>query len=346
VVDFLVYFAVFFYGVRTAKDSGAVLRGFLFCVTLTNICSCLDGFGILRFGMYVQLTDNRLQGFVGEHNQYGAWLVLFFPALIAQALATKNRPERLFWFGSAALSIAALLATASRGGVVAAIFGLVAGLYLFRRQISFDQIAKWAIGGAIALVGVIAAVSVRYGDMIYRRFVAKSSSVDDADVSSGRTEFWAAILQTMNEHPITYLTGYGYDVYNVMAFRKVSHNEYLTILFDLGLIGLAAFVTIIALLIREVSQAATRAERPWRAHLMAFVFGFISLATAVIFVNLYDPWPYVWAYAGLMARMALTVREAAPSRSSRQVAPVAAKRAELAPAGLDSYGWSSRRKAT
>src|SRR5688572_6892605 len=37
-VDFLVYFAVFFYGVRTAKDGGAVLRGFLFCVTLANIC--------------------------------------------------------------------------------------------------------------------------------------------------------------------------------------------------------------------------------------------------------------------------------------------------------------------
>src|SRR5688572_13705684 len=28
-VDFFVYFAVFFYGVRTLKDSGVVLRGFL-----------------------------------------------------------------------------------------------------------------------------------------------------------------------------------------------------------------------------------------------------------------------------------------------------------------------------
>jgi O-antigen ligase len=167
--------------------------------------------------------------------------------------------------------------------------------------------------------------------------------VDNVELSSGRTEFWAAVLEVMNQQPFTYITGYGWDAYTVMAFRIVAHNDYLTMLFDIGLIGLGAFLTIIALLIRDTSQAAARAEKPYRAHLMAFVFGFVSLATTLMFVNLYEPWPYVWAYAGLIARLAVSVRAAAPSRSPR-VASASPAGTPLAPAALEAYGWSGRRK--
>ena len=58
------------------------------------------------------------------------------------------------------------------------------------------------------------------------------------EASSGRTEIWLNLLATMFASPITFITGFGWDVYWSMPFRFSPHNHYLALWFNLGLVGL------------------------------------------------------------------------------------------------------------
>jgi O-antigen ligase len=129
----------------------------------------------------------------------------------------------------------------------------------------------------------------------------------------------------MARTPITFLTGFGWDVYSVMPFRYASHNHYLGIWFDLGLPGLALFIFILARLLITARKAVPIADDVTRPHLLAFIFGMLSLSVAIIFADLFDPWSYIWLYVGAVMRMAVLVTEGAqePEPQAASDAPLA-----------------------
>ena len=59
----------------------------------------------------------------------------------------------------------------------------------------------------------------------------------------------------------------------------------------------------------------------------------LAYASATIFVDLYVPWIYFWAYAGVTMRLAMIARETAP-------VPIVVNEREVAgPRQSDPYGW-------
>lgn len=328
-IDQAVFFLVFFYAFHESKNALALIRALLLAVTLANVVSVLDAFGVLQITELEDRADGRLRGAIGEPNQYAAFVCLFIPMLVAATAAWRGK-WRLIWFSGLLISAAAVLMTASRGALVAVVFSIALGGVLFRQYVSWQFVARAALAGVALLAVALAILSFEHRQLILDRFFGISSSSDLVTASSGRTEVWATALGRMMESPITLLSGFGWDVYWTMPFRYAPHNHYLALFFNLGMVGLISGTLLIVLTVREAVRAAAVAAPTQRTVLISFAIGAIAMAVAAFFVDLYQPWLWFWAYAGLTLRIAVNstsanvVRSAVPDRSL---------------SSSDSYGW-------
>jgi hypothetical protein len=217
----------------------------------------------------------------------------------------------------------------------------VVGAYLYRRYIPYNRAAGWVLG-CLALF-VIAMSFSDYGGLLTERVFGDTSNIDATEASSGRTEIWANMFATMFEQPLTFFTGFGWNVYWSFPFRFSPHNHYFALWFNLGLIGLVSGTYLIFSAIGRARRASFDAVPPLRGYLMAFVIGGTAVAGAVFFVDLHTPWIFFWMYTGVMMRLAASVVPVA--------APVVAKpstwqdtrsrpRAPTPSLARDAYGWS------
>jgi len=337
-IEHVMFFLVFFYGAKDADDAWQVLRSLLVVVVVANVVTLIDTSGVASIGVVEIGEDGRAQGAIGEQNQYAAFLALFNPALVAMARMSTGW-RRNVWWGWVLLSAADLLLTVSRGGFVATIVSTLLGLYLFRQYLPRLRIGPIIGGFAVLLLVVAVIASTQYGELLYERVLRQSFSGNSFDASSGRTETWMRILQDMASQPITFITGFGWDVYIYLGRPYISHNHYLGEWFELGLIGIGSYIFIFVRSVRYALQAVAVAEERWRPQLIAFGFGIMGLAIAICFVNLFQAWAYVWAYVGLALRIAIEVIK------KRQSAPAAVAAADTLPAAAelprrDAYGWS------
>ncbi len=166
-----------------------------------------------------------------------------------------------------------------------------------------------AIGALIFLATVAVTIVVLLntdlaGDLI-QRFTYKMSG-SSTNISSNRTNIWAAALQQMSEQPLSFFTGFGSDAYDhINRIGVNTHNVYLNHLFNLGLPGLTLYCLLIYKLISNCRRAISKATGAARDQLIAFVFGLAALSVALFFVQMYQPWIWAWAYIGLIMRLAV-----------------------------------------
>lgn len=336
--DQLMFFLVFFYGLRTNEDALTVLKVLLAAWALSHIFAVLDATGIFHVGTIEQRGDGRVQGLIGESNQYGAFVALSLPASVALIFVTRGA-WRLFWIVASVLTAATLLMTVSRGAFVGMAFAVLCGMWLFRRYLSGRLLGMWAGAGLLALIVVAAVVTaLGFDDLIYQRVMVHTASLDATEQSSGRTEIWSLVLGTMFRTPITLLTGFGWESYPTFPFRFVTHNHYLQYFFNLGLIGLVCSALLLIVPVRTANKAATFARPDVRPMLISFAIGTIAVATAVFFVNLYLPWIYYWSYAGIVMRLAANALEEpayAPAPIGIEPAPRRSGRVR------DAHGWTA-----
>jgi hypothetical protein len=330
-VDYYIFFLVFLFGVRTLEDGMKVLKWILAGAIFANLATILDAGGIINLG-YQERPDGRTQGAIGESNQYAAYIILFIPGLIAAAVASRG-VMRLAWLFGALVSCAALAMTASRGGFVGLVIACVIGAYLYRQLVSYSRIAGWVLG-SLALFVVFMSFT-KYGGLLNERVFGQTSSIDVTEATSGRSEIWANALATMLANPITFITGFGWDVYWSFPFRFSPHNHYLSLWFNLGLVGLITGAWLLLGAIRRARLASLESKPPVRGQFIAFVIGTIAVCAAVFFVDLYDPWYYFWMYTGVVMRMVFCV-EHAPAAE-----PATARRTRLRGPARDPYGWTA-----
>jgi len=330
-IDHYIFFLVFLFGVQTIEEGLKVIKGLLFGALLANIITVLDAVGIISLGFRIR-EDGRTAGAIGESNQYAAFIILFLPATIAAAVATHG-VRRLFWFGGALVACMTMVMTASRGGFVGLAMMCAVGAYLYRHLISYSRIAGWVFGSLILLVLVVS--FSQYGNLLAERMIGISGSVDANTASSGRSEIWADALAVMYEHPITFITGFGWDAYAYFPFQYSPHNHYLALWFNLGLVGLFCGSYLLFSGIGRARRASLRAPSAARGQLIAFVLGTVGVCTAVFFVDLHKPWFYFWMYAGVAMRLVLCAEQAPVV----ETAPVPKLRRPVV--RRDPYGWAN-----
>lgn len=339
-IDYFIFFLVFLFGVRSADDAMTVIKWLLLGVVFANAATILDTTGVINLG-YQERFDGRTQGAMGESNQYAAYIILFIPGLIAAAVGSSG-VKRLAWLGAALMACFSLAMTASRGGMVGLVLGFAVGAWMFRHLVSYSRVAGWVFGSLAVLV-VLLSFS-QYGGLLTERVFGQTSNIDATEASSGRTEIWINLFATMVQQPITFITGYGWNVYWSFPFRFSPHNHYFSLWFNLGLVGLLTGCYLLFSPISRARRASLEAPPHLRRQLIAFVIGATALCGAIFFVELHDPWIYFWMYTGTVMRLALCVAPLGAREHQAQPAPIPAT-GRVAPARVrrqprDAYGWA------
>jgi O-antigen ligase len=169
-----------------------------------------------------------------DPNAVAMTLALAVP--MAWYLGIIYRQPLLRWIcrGYLPVGLLALALTASRGGLLAAIVGLLIV------PLTMTSLTPARLATAIALVSLSGALAVAYvPDAIVQRFATTRSSVEDLSLG-GRFEVWKAGMHAFAYRP---LAGYGAGAFKratspwLGGLERVAHNSFVSILVEQGIIG-------------------------------------------------------------------------------------------------------------
>jgi O-antigen ligase len=329
-IDPALFFLTVFYGLQDEIDYKALLKMLALSLGLASLVTLTDVMGLTSLGLRVGTSgaeNDRVFGVFGHANETGALIVCLLPAVVAVAFSSRG-PLRIFWFGAAATSLAVLILTVSRGAFVGFVVGYSWAVFLCRRYLPLSRVGSWALMGMTSAVVVVVLVTLaapHIGAVLMDRLMGQSRSIDVGEMSSGRTGIWVNAISYMMSEPITLLTGFGWNVYD-SKFVYATHNYYLDLWFNLGLVGVVAWLVILYQVVATARRAVEVATPEMRRYMIACVFGILALAITVCFTNLTRPWPYIWLYIGVSMWAAVEVLSRARESSvvGTPLAPTAA----------------------
>ncbi len=235
-------------------------------------------------------SKGRFMGAEENPNDLAAQLV---PAIIlAAVLASGARRTATRWaLGSviAALTLA-LVATQSRGGMIAAGVAAAAAIVAHRRRAA-------RTGLAVAGLAVVAVIGVAL-------FPGAGHRVTHlGDGGAGRTTEWRVALRMADAHPVTgvglnnfRVVGRDYvgrpgglrDVGRIVDRPHVAHSTYLGLLAETGIVGLGAFLAVLAACLGGVTRAARVFERRGDSELAGLSWGVALAALAELVAQLFQ----------------------------------------------------------
>jgi O-antigen ligase len=281
------------------------------------------------FGQYldegIDQVEYRLSGPIGEVNRFAQILTVLIPLAIGLAI-TAPAPQRWLYWIAIALICGGLALTSSRGAIVA--LALVIPFALFFGLIRLRYLAVAVLLGAVLVTTLphLAKRVTSIGEVALGTLGLSAGGFRNVDgASRGRvTQMQAAGLLFL-DHP---LLGAGpgmaphyYTEYAVLVGGKVrqgtrrTHNLYLQLAAETGVIGLFAFLGVIWITLYSVDEARQRAKSGDR-ELWGLVCGLelgvlILLATSLFLHAAYIR--YFWLLLALaIAAAALPARPIRP----------------------------------
>jgi len=267
--------------------------------------------------------------FLGDGNDFALSVNIAIPLCLFLVLDAAGMRQRLFYIGALLILVFDVVATQSRGGTVAL---ACVGLYYW---IKSDRKITMTMIVTTAMVMVLLAAPAGYFE--------RMSGVADSEEGSakGRIEAWTAAIQMALDNPILGVGAGHFSVMHGARYRssfdsppnQTAHSIYFLVLGDLGLPGLALFLSVIwtnlaanRRLARQLEvrgQVETAASRQLlsssSASLIAYATGGAFLSAAY--------YPHLFVIAGLMtaarrvATARLTTPASAPPRKSVGVSP-------------------------
>ena len=273
------------------------------------------GFGQLAASMTDESgrRELRLAGPIGETNRFAQIMAVLIPVAAGFAMTTRGRMRA--GFGAATLLIAAGMALAySRGAIVA--LGLALPFALVFRFVRVRHLVASAVAAACMLLVLphYAERVISIGEVAISSLGLGPVGIRNADgASRGRlTEMKSASLLFADQPILGAGPGLAplyYPEYAPVVGGKVrpgtrrSHNLFLQLAAETGLVGLGAFFVVVGIAFRELEGARRRLERRDRV-LWGVVCGLelaliISLTTSLFLHAAYIR--YFWILLGLSA---------------------------------------------
>lgn len=348
-IDSALFFFTYFYGTESEQDFLLLSKALAFCICIANILTLADVAGVVHLGLTVGqggVEADRVFGVFGHANDTAALIVCVLPMMVTVANSSRSAVKFLWYIGIFA-SVAVLILTVSRAAYVGVVVGYGAAVWLCRRYLPTSRVVSWTLIGITCIVlagGLAVALIPQMSQIISERIFNQSMATSMSVASSGRTVIWMTAISTMMSHPLTLLTGFGWDVYHTM-FELVTHNYYLDQWFGLGLIGLFSFVTIQYQTVVTALRAIAAERGSLRPYMLSLVFGTLGLAVCLFFGNLDKPWSYVWIYTGFTLRMAADIVEKAQQGAQARRSALRAATARAPAAGVRTGARAGARRA-
>lgn len=259
-------------------------------------------------GMALEGGFARFSGFNANPNELGLTLALALPVAWYLGIADTQRRGAWVWLLYLPLGLTAILLTASRGAVAAALAALV--------------IVPWTLSRLRPSMKVAVYVLAAGCFVIANRVVPDTSlqriRTTGADIASGyfggRGVIWESGIAVARAHPLAGVGAgsFAFAVERSLYGRRSSHQTFLSVLVEEGIVGLLLFVAMIVAAARALPSLSAMQRRMW-----------ITLLAVVLVGSLSAAWDYrkqLWFVLGLLAAQAATpalaptVRKVVPLR--------------------------------
>jgi O-antigen ligase len=319
----LVYMLSFAVLVDSERQLKAVIYVLAACSLLIGIASLLTFAGHPIFAG--DLQAGRTQGGVGDPNFFANVQLVAFPLVLVLAAAEKRFWLRWGLAFTALVTIASVLSTLSRGGLIALVLVLLIIPFVPARSLFASPKQKMAIVLILAagLLVLFSRPGFR-GEVVTRAQTIFTGGAETGSTSgSGRTELWRAARHSIDDHPLVGL-GFGafpavstdllnstpgVDLSKIAAHPKgiEVHSAYLGTAADLGLIGLALFISVLVatgLTLRRTAVLAREAGELFVGRVAAaLVLSLVAWSISSIFIETETSRP-LWIVVGLSLALA------------------------------------------
>jgi O-antigen ligase len=290
----------------------AQVQRLLVVLVLAGISQAILGYVQFAFALgpqafAAQRLFLRAYGTFDQPNPYAGYLNMMFPLALGLAIAPRHgRPTRIWWSATVVI-LGAVLASESRGALLATVAALLVVVPLRYREVRVPLLAG-AVAAATA--GWLAALGlVPLGPAARLLSAVGLGSVDFSHVTDAnfsaveRAAHWLAGVRMFAAHPIlgvgigNYAAVYGaYHPRGWYAALEHAHNYYINIAAEAGVVGLIAYVLLAGSALWYSYAAIRRVQDPvYRAA----VLGVMGALVATSFHNLFDVL-YVHGMAALL----------------------------------------------
>jgi len=277
---YLVFFAAALTFINSRKRLQRLVSGIIIFASVMAFFGILQRLANLEaiYGLRPSPQAIPFASFVNSHH-FAAFMEMTIGLTVALVFgnAVKKDKNPLLIISAVIMGIALIL-TSSRGGFLS-LLGVLAfvitanllskkdseGTSNFRRNFA-------VVGGGIALVLVLfGAVFLLGGDQSLLRGVGLQNA--SADLSSGRTHFWQVALKIFVDYPFlgVGLNAFGtafpsYDTWNGNFRIEQTHNDYLQMLVEAGILGFLCIAGFIALLFKQTFRTLSKTSDVFRRH--------------------------------------------------------------------------------
>jgi O-antigen ligase len=268
-------------------------------------------FGVIGLLTYLG-SGGRGSGLTGDPNQFATYEALAVPAGLVLAADQRGPQRRLLFYGAFTLITLAVVASFSRGGLLS-LAVVVAATLAVRWRAFFRSAGQKLV--YVFVLGFVAWIVLLFGATAYLDRIGTIFTGQGR--GAGRTDLWAAAWTGYRENPYLGLGGGGFEAQSlnllhttpgvdisasyIGADRPV-HNAYLESLVDLGPLGLALFVLLVALTLFYFARAARRFRAAERTRLWRMSTGlavsYLGLALSLVFLSI-ELGHMLWIFVGL-----------------------------------------------
>lgn len=286
--------------------------------------------------------SHRAGGTFVNPNHLAGFLAALIPiSLSVVFLGRESAVVKILHAYAAMVMLAGVAVTMSRGGWAAAMVGI---FLLFGYILSRQPSLRWPAAVTGLIVGVIAVAYIASVDKAYSRIVNLSAE-GNVDAGASRLWLWRPAVAMWQDHPWTGVGPAHFDVefpayrpWQIQLHPGYTHNEYLGLLVDYGIIGALFLLVGGIFFVAGVARSTRQMERgvadftQRRSNRSALFFGAAAGLGALAFHCLVDfdihipaisvlgallggflaahlRWvtPSVWIQPGWLGRMGLTL---------------------------------------
>jgi O-antigen ligase len=238
-------------------------------------------------------------------NQMAAFEAEMSIFLLALVVGQEKPTRKLFLYALIALNVFCLLYTFSRGGYLGFLIALLAFALLRQRKLL-----------PLLIIFLLAWQFILPQSVVERVNMTEDQNGKLEDSAALRLQLWSEALDLIASSPVM---GSGYDTYEYMGHAGLlrdTHNYYVKVMVEMGLVGMCIFLVILATFFRM----GWRLYRQGRDALASSLgLGMVLCTVCIMVVNLFgDRWTYVevnglvWVLFGLVAFAQHELNSASP----------------------------------
>lgn len=246
------------------KDSKAF--GWFFCIS--SLIFAFFYFRIMIELLSVNLTE--------PPHMIISYYTLYILPLI---LITCGNKRRLFFIVFTAI---VLMTSIKRGGILALTLGLFA--YAFVYMTTTRKFKLSTLITAICSLAILVALFLLLANTDENNLMERFANIEEDD-GSGRTIVWSVVINLiLNSDTFPLIFGHGYNAVSLDASIGMSaHNDFLEVIYDYGLIGLALYVcAVLSLIYMTVSHIMRRTRYACVLAMLTTIYLTLSMFSHVV----------------------------------------------------------------